>query len=696
MGPKPKKLTKKQEQELEEKRKEEAKQEKLRELERKRAEEERNRKIEEKNQKIKDDIVAHQEELELCKKEEKDQIYEVEQREELINTYFKSFINHLDWKSYSETEIGYINIRKENEMTGFLHDFKERMEGQFYYNFTFKEKDIKEEMLYFDYASKHFKALNNLYLESKSVKNLEKVSYCEKYMNSIAQLGDEKVTYLTKYFLENFEKLKDMHINPSNYKFLGLQQSVEKTQNNWFDMCIEWNSPSKNFRIGYFCNNENKQREISIMNFRYIPCKLLFLPKQCSINASIIRFVYTNYDETDFVQQEYFPYISINGLFKIDFLKYPPKVYTHGKWETKEMITQVQKIELINHKEGYTQQAKMTVETTLNKELFLNGLGDTIPVFFGTFDEKSNRWNVDTENLVKLETDEISKQNKAIYGDLVDITSYRLLLDKKYLYPYKNWYLRTVVRQSSVLNYDTNKTENKTLYVARLDIETPRANLTFEIGDDTVTLVNNDKINKENELKDIEYLLNTPMTLDEILYNLRYAGILIFPTDEDYNYVNYRAKNKETIERALINIVLASRGFAVKAHELNKEISEDIVLVKLKPNPENDDYFYDDEPKDWYEMGVYPNRLSFGKAKEVKFKDDLLENELIEDFTEDQLQKKIDFLYNPPARSGIGSLIEEDLLLSKYHPIVTEVKNQPGFIHNLRNFLRISGICVFP
>ena len=57
-----------------------------------------------------------------------------------------------------------------------------------------------------------------------------------------------------------------------------------------------------------------------------------------------------------------------------------------------------------------------------------------------------------------------------------------------------------------------------------------------------------------------------------------------------------------------------SKKFTIKSHPLNKEIDSQIVLTQVKPNPENDDYFYDDEPKDWYELGFYENKLSFGKA----------------------------------------------------------------------------------
>lgn len=145
-----------------------------------------------------------------------------------------------------------------------------------------------------------------------------------------------------------------------------------------------------------------------------------------------------------------------------------------------------------------------------------------------------------------------------------------------------------------------------------------------------------------------------------------------------------------------MSMTTLSRAFAIKSHSLNKEIDPEIVIVKAKPNPENDDYFYDDEPKDWYEFGFYPNKLAIGNAKEVKYKDDLLENQLLEDFPENELKKKIDFLYNKPAYSNVVSSVENNSRLNYLSMRIRECENQPGFFNNLNAFLNILGITTFP
>lgn len=145
------------------------------------------------------------------------------------------------------------------------------------------------------------------------------------------------------------------------------------------------------------------------------------------------------------------------------------------------------------------------------------------------------------------------------------------------------------------------------------------------------------------------------------------------------------------------DIVRAVRGFAIKSHELNKDIGNDTVLVKMKPNPENDNYFYDDEEKDWYEAGWDSLSCSLGKAQLVRYKDDLKDNELLEDFKEEDLQKRIDFIPSSIRKPYLHMVLEEENALS--HELIrtiSDLQHYVRFTSNLRNFLRVLGITNFP
>ncbi len=59
--------------------------------------------------------------------------------------------------------------------------------------------------------------------------------------------------------------------------------------------------------------------------------------------------------------------------------------------------------------------------------------------------------------------------------------------------------------------------------------------LHFEIDDKYVTLIN-------CEDESLSYLNNIPMRFEELIFKLRYSGILIAPTDEDIIYSGLRVK----------------------------------------------------------------------------------------------------------------------------------------------------------
>lgn len=474
MGPKPaKKLTKKQQQELDEKLKEEAKQEKLRELERKRLEEERNMKIKVKNEGIQDEINKAKEEIEFIDKDYRDNIHIVNKRNELMKKFKKAFVNYIDWQYYSKSEEGYIDIRKENQLNGFIHEIKERIDALVYHNFTFKEKNITEEMLVFEYYCKNYLKLKELFYEGIAENNNELLEYSVKYSENLKNLTQKNLDNLTKYFFEDFEKITDMHKNPSKYK-LG-QQSVEKNNINWNDMCIEWMHPNKKYFLGFFCNVESKQREANITNFRNFPCKIFFLPKQITVNPSVVRIVHHDFDENDILNEynNFFQYLSINGFFQIDIFHAPYKKMIQGKWEVKEINTEIKKLELNNAKDGgFSIQAKMSLNCQISKNLLINDIkNNTVPLHFGYYSEVQNKWIIESDKNVLIKNEEENINNEIFSYEFSELSSFSFFIDKKYLYPYKSWYLRTIVKQMEVLNFETNKTELKTRYIARLDLE---------------------------------------------------------------------------------------------------------------------------------------------------------------------------------------------------------------------------------
>jgi hypothetical protein len=98
--------------------------------------------------------------------------------------------------------------------------------------------------------------------------------------------------------------------------------------------------------------------------------------------------------------------------------------------------------------------------------------------------------------------------------------------------------------------------------------------------------------NKEIEL---EYLFDKEFSYEQIVIELRNCGILIVPLDEDIIEIGMKTKNNEAQDRAVNDIVMACRNYAIKSHPMNSKLSDEVIVAKFKQNKENDLFFFDDE-----------------------------------------------------------------------------------------------------
>jgi hypothetical protein len=85
------------------------------------------------------------------------------------------------------------------------------------------------------------------------------------------------------------------------------------------------------------------------------------------------------------------------------------------------------------------------------------------------------------------------------------------------------------------------------------------------------------------------------MRYHDLLFELRNCGILLYPFDEDIINTGYHIKNHDAQDRAIQDIVMACRSYAIKSHKMNPIMSKDIIVAKFKPNIDYDLYFFDDE-----------------------------------------------------------------------------------------------------
>lgn len=100
---------------------------------------------------------------------------------------------------------------------------------------------------------------------------------------------------------------------------------------------------------------------------------------------------------------------------------------------------------------------------------------------------------------------------------------------------------------------------------------------------------------RDNDEAEFAHLNNKETTYDQILLEMRNCGILLTPLDEDILAVGLQVKNNEAQDRALNDIAMACRNYAIKSHDMNPKLTDEIVIAKFKENKEYDFFFFDDE-----------------------------------------------------------------------------------------------------
>ncbi len=303
----------------------------------------------------------------------------------------------------------------------------------------------------------------------------------------------------------------------------------------------------------------------------------------------MVRFFWTKIDIRELQMKEYCPFIAISGVYYIDQLVCPEKSQTVKNWEVREIVGN--KFKEIEFKESHMTQ-KIGYKIDIPSYVYIKDIVNQLKV--GKFNEETGKWNFDGFESLKLQ-----EETKRLSFYIEELSTFAILIERKLSFPYKSWYLRCISPNTAIL-----------------DLETPRINLSFEIG--VRQLYNREYTGYVKLIKNIEpefgHIINKEMKYDEIILELRNCGILINPLEEDIISAGLKVHNYESQDRAINDIIIACRQYAIKSHSLNSVIDENIVLAKFKANLEYDMYFFDDEEKDWTEVGWYPNKCLMGKT----------------------------------------------------------------------------------
>ncbi len=513
--------------------------------------------------------------------------------EDNLTNAFNLMIEDSDWHKYSFCEEGYINVRKEKDLNGFIYDFREKCENNnFIANFKLLEKNLQEEINQFDYSQIHYYNLSKLLIEGKAGLDLKKIEYSLRYLNSIMELEKMKIESVTRYFVENFEHCKKL--------FLEELLKKNKEREDELELNVEWANKNSEIKLAFWINSsEGKFRE-TFTKFKMMNIKIKGIPKVIVSEENIIRFFWIKNDIRELQRKEYCPYISVGGVFFLDKIFHPKKGLHNKKWEIREMIGN----KYLN-KEMTTSKLNLFFQIDIPKNLYLKDL-ETLNI--GKYNEETCKWVFDGFEFPKYD-----KDNGYFEFYANELAIFSLLLERKIFFPYKSWYLRCI-------NHTT----------AILDLETPRLSFCFEIGikisstkkKDSEPLYNGYVKLINNNDSEFAHFVNKEMNYDEMIIEMRNCGILLTPDEQDLMSIGLSIKNYEATDRALNDIIMACRQYAIKSHSMNQSINNGIVLTKFKPNLEYDFKFFDDEEKDWFEVGWFFNKSTIGKVVHEKVEEE--------------------------------------------------------------------------
>ena len=131
-------------------------------------------------------------------------------------------------------------------MNGFLFEFKEKCDTNFINNFKLIEKDELDEFQIFNYSQLHYRNLERLLLQGRATLQRRLINYSFDNLMEIKRVEMMKIESITRYFIENFQKLKEKR--NKELKELG-KATGENDKEERDDTYWEWEKTWKNKNI---------------------------------------------------------------------------------------------------------------------------------------------------------------------------------------------------------------------------------------------------------------------------------------------------------------------------------------------------------------------------------------------------------------------------------------------------------------
>eukprot|EP00825_Cyclidium_porcatum_P034044 TRINITY_DN35925_c0_g1_i1.p2 TRINITY_DN35925_c0_g1~~TRINITY_DN35925_c0_g1_i1.p2 ORF type:complete len:190 (-),score=38.92 TRINITY_DN35925_c0_g1_i1:88-657(-) len=151
--------------------------------------------------------------------------------------------------------------------------------------------------------------------------------------------------------------------------------------------------------------------------------------------------------------------------------------------------------------------------------------------------------------------------------------------------------------------------------VARIEIQTQRINLQFEISDEYIQLV---KVSQQEQL--FSDILDKEYELLPLLQELYEIGINLMPEPQDAEQKQLSNKQIDVENKAIQEVIFSIRGFAIKSSPLNQDVENDKIVFQIIENPNYESQIEETDEFQWKSVQVWCNKcclLNFNKQKKL-------------------------------------------------------------------------------
>ena len=409
--------------------------------------------------------------------------------------------------------------------------------------------------------------------------------WCMNYVQNLRNLARRKLQEITAHVVQHCDehllKIPDPVAMGATKIMKASSNEPIKVSDVYLQGCKE------DIKLGIWINHENLGYKTKPMDFNDLGLQAE-LPKTYIDDPVIMRVIWTSYNGISGDLEG--PDLVIGGVYEAALFNFPKMPKKVKKWLMRPLSSDE---ELLMPKpyppsEGQNDTSK-PLHMVYSLPPYVYVPPDT-PKKICWWDDNNSAW---TNRDVEIES--IDAEKKTIRFLIKKLAPMALLISRTTDYPYNSWYIRCVSPEKNMVV---------------LDIEGKRMPFKFVVTPGRMEFVD------KRGLPELAHLRGRQLPPGVLLLELSKCGVHLLPENRDYADAGLSAKQRESEERANIDIAMTITTCAFRSSKWNRQVTPDIVCARIRENLEFDEFFAEDEEIDWRALAWHSNKVSFVNLKE--------------------------------------------------------------------------------